>query len=137
MAAALVVFHTPSLQHPSPKGEGFTDPLSGTLKIGITATVIGFTSWLSGKKPELAGFIIALPIASLLALAFSYVEHKDAAASITFAKSILIGVPVSWLFFAPFFFADKLGGSFWLCYSIGLVFLAAGFFIHKYFLSLV
>lgn len=84
------------------------------LKIGIAATVIGFTSWLSGKKPELAGFIISLPLASLLALAFSNTEHKDAAASITFAKSILIGVPVSWLFFAPFFFADKLGNSFWL-----------------------
>jgi hypothetical protein len=107
------------------------------LKIGIAATVIGFTSWLSGKKPELAGFIIALPIASLLALAFSQIEHKDAAASITFAKSILIGVPVSWLFFAPFFFADRLGGNFWLCYAIGLALLAGGFFVHRYFTSLI
>jgi hypothetical protein len=102
------------------------------LKIGIAAVVIGFTSWLSGKKPELAGFIIALPIASLLALSFSYIEHKDAAASITFAKSILIGVPVSWLFFAPFFFADRLGGNFWLCYGIGLGLLVAGFFLHRF-----
>ncbi len=101
------------------------------LKVGIAALLIGFTSWLSGKKPELAGFIIVLPIASLLALAFSYVEHKDAAASIAFAKSILIGVPVSWLFFAPFFFADRLGGNFWLCYGVGLALLAVGFFIHR------
>lgn len=102
------------------------------LKIGIAATVIALTSWLSGKKPELAGFIIALPLASLLALAFSQIEHKDPAASITFAKSILIGVPVSWLFFAPFFFADRLGDNFWLCYAIGLVLLVAGFFIHRF-----
>lgn len=102
------------------------------LKIAVAAVVIGFASWLSGKKPELAGFIIALPIASLLALAFSHIEHKDTAASITFAKSILVGVPVSWLFFAPFFFADKLGGNFWLCYVIGLALLVAGFFIHRY-----
>jgi hypothetical protein len=107
------------------------------LKIGIAATVIGFTSWLSGKKPELAGFIIALPIASLLALSFSYIEHRDAASSITFAKSILIGVPVSWLFFAPFFFSDKLGGSFWLCYIIGLALLATGFFIHRFVVGLI
>lgn len=40
------------------------------LKIGIATIVIGFASWLAGKKPELAGFIIALPIVSLLALAF-------------------------------------------------------------------
>ena len=35
MAATLVRFHVPRLYHrtyPSPKGEGFTDPLSGTLK---------------------------------------------------------------------------------------------------------
>ena len=107
------------------------------LKIGIAATVIGVTSWLSGKKPELAGFIIALPIASLLALAFSQLEHKDAATSITFAKSILVGVPVSWLFFAPFFFSDRLGGNFWLCYGIGLFLLFIGFFIHRYIVGLL
>ena len=60
------------------------------LKIAVAAVVIGFASWLSGKKPELAGFIIALPLASILALAFSYIEHKDVAASATFAKSIIL-----------------------------------------------
>lgn len=47
------------------------------VKVGIAAGVITFASWLAGKKPELAGFIIALPIASLIALVFSYMEHKD------------------------------------------------------------
>ncbi len=107
------------------------------LKIGIAAIVIGFASWLAGKKPELAGFIIALPIVSLLALAFSYIEHKDTASAVTFAKSILIGIPISWLFFAPFFFADRLGGNFWLCYGIGIALLVAGFFIHRYLSSLI
>ncbi|MBY0355624.1 MAG: hypothetical protein K2Q12_07835 [Rickettsiales bacterium] len=107
------------------------------LKIAISASVIAFASWLSGKKPELAGFIIALPIASLLALAFSHIEHRDAAASIAFARSILIGVPVSWLFFAPFFFADRLGGNFWLCYLIGLLLLGVGFILHRYFSSVI
>lgn len=106
------------------------------LKIGIAATVICFASWLSGKKPELAGYIISLPIASLLALVFSYLEHKDAAASITFAKSILIGIPISWLFFVPFFFADKLDSNFWFCYGIGVILLVVGFFIHRYLSSL-
>ena len=107
------------------------------LKIGIASIVIGITSWLAGKKPELAGFIIALPIVSLLALAFAYIEHKDTAAAVTFAKSILIGIPISWLFFAPFFFADKLSGNFWLCYGIGIALLVAGFFIHRYLSSLI
>ena len=105
------------------------------LKVAAAAIVIAAASWLSGKRPELAGFIIALPIASLLALAFSYIEYKDSAVSITFAKSILVGVPVSYLFFLPFFFADKLGNSFWLSYLTGLVLLVIGFFIHRYIMS--
>ena len=69
------------------------------LKVLLAAVVIAFASWLSGKKPELSGFIIALPLASLIALVFSYLEHKNPETSITFAKSILIGVPISYLFF--------------------------------------
>ena len=80
------------------------------LKIGLAAAVIALILWLSGKKPKLAGFIIALPIASLLVLAFSQIERKDAATSITFAKSILIGVPVSWILFAcPVFLCLQVG----------------------------
>lgn len=104
-------------------------------KVLVAAAVIAFASWLSGRKPELAGFIIALPIASLIALAFSYAEHRNAAASITFAKSILVGVPVSYLFFIPFFFAGRLGNSFVLSYIIGLVLLVVGFFLHRYIMA--
>ncbi|MCK5395856.1 MAG: hypothetical protein KAJ32_07680 [Gammaproteobacteria bacterium] len=107
------------------------------LKIATAACVIAFGSWLAGKKPELAGFIVALPLASLLALAFSYIEHRDAETSITFAKSILVGVPVSYLFFLPFFFADKLDYGFWFSYLTGLMLLVAGFFIHRYIMTLI
>ncbi len=106
------------------------------LKILLASVVIAFASWLSGKKPELSGFIIALPVASLLALIFSYLEHKNPETSITFAKSILVGVPVSYLFFLPFFFAKSLGMNFWLIYCIGVVLLVIGFFVHKYIVSL-
>ncbi|MCW8830355.1 MAG: hypothetical protein OQK32_02425 [Gammaproteobacteria bacterium] len=107
------------------------------LKVIVAALVIALASWLAGKKPEMAGFIVALPIASLLALIFSYLEHKDAEASITFAKSILVGVPISYLFFLPFFFADKLGDSFWLSYITGLILLVVGFFLHRYIMAII
>ena len=41
-------------------------------KFLFTASVIVFSSWLSQKRPDLAGFIIALPLASLLALALAH-----------------------------------------------------------------
>ena len=39
------------------------------LKIAISACVIAFASWLSKQKPDLAGFIIALPLGTMLVLA--------------------------------------------------------------------
>lgn len=101
-------------------------------KIALSAIIIAFTSWLSGKRPELAGFIIALPVASLLVLVFSYAEYKDPQATITFAKSICLAVPLSLTFFIPFFLADKLHLSFIASYASGLALLVVAYFIHHY-----
>lgn len=101
-------------------------------KIVIVALIVAFASWLSGKKPELAGFITALPLVSILALAFSYIEHKDIDVTSTYAKSIILAVPVSWLFFLPFFFTDKFGSNFWNYYMLGLMLLGGGYFVHQW-----
>jgi len=106
-------------------------------KVLLAAFVIAFASWLSGKKPELSGFIIALPIASIIAIVFSYLEHKNTENSVIFAKSILNGVPISYLFFIPFFFAKSLNMNFWIIYGIGLTLLIIGYFLHKYITSLI
>ena len=105
-------------------------------KIILSAVVIATASWLSGKYPKLAGFIIALPVATLIALVLSYTEHRNAETTITFAKSIFVGVPASYLFFIPFFFAKSLNMNFWLIYSSGLALLVVAFFVHKYIVSL-
>ena len=70
-----------------------------TLKIVLAAIIIAFASWLSGQNPKLAGFIIALPLVSLIAIAFSYYEHNDVEKTVLFTKSILVAIPVSYLFF--------------------------------------
>ena len=106
-------------------------------KVLLAALVIAFASWFSGKKPELSGFIIALPIASIIAIAFSYLEHKNTENTVIFAKSILVGVPVSYLFFLPFFFAKNLSMNFWLVYGLGILLLIMGYFVHKYITSLI
>ncbi len=84
-----------------------------TLKIVIAVSIILDTSWLSGKRPELAGFLTALPLVSILALAFSYTDHGSLTLSAKYARSIIIAVPVSWLFFLPFFLCERLQLSFW------------------------
>lgn len=103
-------------------------------KLALSAGIISFASWLSGKKPELAGFIMALPIATLLVLPFSFMEYHDPTASVKFAQSIFLAVPLSLFFFVPFLFASKLGWGFPALYGSGLVLLVAAYFVHQFLL---
>ena len=105
------------------------------IKIVISAVVIAFSSWLAGKRPELAGFIIALPMATLLALPFSYAEFQDPDATVKYARSILVALPLSLFFFIPFVLAEKLQGTimggFWGMYISGLACLVVAYFVHR------
>ena len=100
-------------------------------KVLVASILISFVSWLSGKQASLAGFLTALPLTTLLALAFSHLEWGSAEQSVTYAKSIFIAIPVSLLFFVPFLLAKKLQLNFWSCYTSGLVLLVLGYFIHS------
>lgn len=111
--------------------------LISLMKLGLAAGVISFCSWLSGKKPELAGFIMALPIATLLVLPFSYAEYQDQAASVKFAQSIFFAVPLSLFFFVLFLFAKQLGWGFPMPYGSGVVLLIAAYFIHRAILQIL
>ncbi len=102
------------------------------LKVTIAAFVIAFATWLAGKRPELAGFITALPLVSILAIAFSYIQYQDTAITAQYARSIIFAVPISWVFFLPFFFIEKWDLNFWLSYIVGLALLVAGYFLHQY-----
>jgi hypothetical protein len=107
------------------------------LKTVVAALLISFASWLSGKRPDLAGFIIAMPLLSIIVLVFSYTEHSNPQATIAFAKSIFVGVPISLLFFVPFLLSEKFNISFWGCYFGGMVLLVCGFFLHKTIVSIL
>jgi len=101
-------------------------------KTVVAAILISFVSWLSGKKIGLAGFLTALPLTTLLALAFSHLEWGDSKQSVEYAKSVFVAIPVSLLFFIPFLLAQKWNLNFWTCYSSGIVLLGVGYFIHTY-----
>ncbi|MCO4754152.1 MAG: hypothetical protein KC478_06705 [Bacteriovoracaceae bacterium] len=106
------------------------------LKIVISAVLIAFVSWLSGKKTGLAGFLTALPLTTLLALAFSHMEWGDPKQSVEFAKSVFLAIPISLLFFLPFLLAEKLQLNFWSCYVLGILLLGVGYFLHNSFTKL-
>ena len=105
--------------------------LATIAKFLFTASVIVFSSWLSQKHPDLTGFIIALPLASMLALALAHLQHSNAEKSIAFGQNILLAVPVSYLFFIPFFIPKFPEFGFWIVYGMGWSLLVAGYFLHQ------
>lgn len=100
-------------------------------KILVTAVVVAGTSWLSGRSPGLAGFIVALPITSMLVLPFSRADHADPAVAIGFARSIFFAIPLSLTFFLPFLFAERLALGFWQAYAAGCALLVASYLVHQ------
>lgn len=109
------------------------------LRVLISAGIISFCSWLAEKKPELAGFIIALPVSTLLVLALTHfsVGESDPTKTVTLAKSIFVSIPLSLVFFAPFFFVEKLQLSFWTAYGAGVLLLALAYVAHRFILTVL
>ncbi len=101
------------------------------IHVGVSALVISFASWLSGRFPTTAGFVVALPMATMLVLPFSYREHGSAETSTELARSIFIAIPISMTFFLPFLFAGRLHLGFWPAYALGCVALPIGFVVHR------
>ncbi len=97
----------------------------------LAAALITFASWLSGKKPALAGFIIALPLTSLVSLVFSYWEYRDMDKLNAYARSILIAVPLSLVFFVPFLLNRWLKMSFGVTMLCAIALLLAAYLVHS------
>lgn len=100
-------------------------------KILVAAFLIAMVSHLAGKQSALAGFLTALPLTSMIALVFVQLQWGDSLQTINYAKSIFFAIPISLMFFLPFF----LPFSFWICYASGVILLGLGYFVHQLLLS--
>lgn len=101
------------------------------LNIAFSVSIILGASWLSRTKPALAGFIVSLPLTSLIVLAISYTQWGDAEKTSEFARSIFVSVPLSLVFFLPFLFAKQLKWPFWSLYGAGFALLIVAYFVHS------
>jgi len=101
------------------------------VKILLSAILIAFVSWLSGRDTKLAGFLTAMPLVSMIAIAFSQAQFKDSAQSVEYAKSIFTAIPLSLLFFVPFLLAKHISLPFWGLYFCGVAAVFVGYLIHQ------
>lgn len=102
----------------------------------ISASVISLCVWLAKNSPSLAGFILSLPLSTLLVLAMNQLQNGESGNGVALAKSVFIAVPASLVFFIPFLFSDRFKIPFWVCYGLGVVLLTGAYFVHKYLFGL-
>lgn len=102
------------------------------LNVLLTSTLLSLVIWISKTNPVLGGFIVSLPLSTLIVLAISKIQSDNPGNTFILAKSIFIAVPASLLFFVPFLLAEKMKFSFWMSYGLGLVLLSLSYVIHKW-----
>ena len=101
------------------------------LNVVVSACVIAFASWLSRQFPGTAGFIVALPLATMLVLPLSQLQYGDGGNTILMAKSIFVALPITLGFFIPFLLLARFGLTFWQAYAFGCLLLMVGYFAHR------
>ncbi len=102
------------------------------LNVVLTSVLLSSVLWLSKTNPVLGGFILSLPLSTLIVLAFSKIQNNDPGNTFILAKSIFVGVPASLLFFVPFLIADRLKINFWTSYTVGFLLLSVSYLVHHF-----
>ena len=100
-------------------------------KVILSSVILVGASWLVERNPILAGFIIALPLMSMLAILFSYLQYRDMAKINDFAVSILVALPLSLTFFIPFVLNKWFKMGFTLTYVLAIGCLAVAYSLHS------
>lgn len=76
-------------------------------KVAVSALVIAVATEIAKRHPFFGALVVVLPLTSILAMSWLYAETRDNALVTRFAKDILILLPVSLVFFAPFLLEDR------------------------------
>jgi hypothetical protein len=65
----------------------------------------------------------------MLALPLAYLQHRDPVSAFQMARSILVALPITLLFFVPFLMRDRF--SFWGAYALGCALLPLAYWVHR------
>lgn len=83
------------------------------LKLAISALIVAGASELGKRSTTAGAILISLPLSSLLAISWLYLETKDAAKTAAFTQSIFWAVLPSLLFFLLLPALLRRGWNFW------------------------
>ncbi len=104
-------------------------------KVLVSALVIAAATEVAKRYPFWGALLIALPLTSILAMSWLYAETRDNQMLTQFARDIFMLVPVSLVFFLPFWLEKKTQFGFLANMALGLVLLAVAVLGLKRFIS--
>ncbi len=104
-------------------------------KVAVSALVIVAATEVAKRSPFWGALLIALPLTSVLAMSWLYAETRDNALLTQFARDIFVLVPVSLVFFLPFWLEKKTQFGFIANMLLGFVLLAVAAWGLRRFLS--
>lgn len=93
-------------------------------KLVVSATIIAVATEVAKRDSFWGALLIAMPLTSILAITWLYAETRDNALATRFARDVLMLVPVSLVFFAPFLLEPRTRFGFWPNLGLGLALLA-------------
>ncbi|WP_105615984.1 DUF3147 family protein [Vallitalea okinawensis] len=100
------------------------------IKTIITAILITFVAWISKKSPTIGGIVVSLPITSMLAMMWLYVDTKDNQVVMELSNSVVWALIPSILFFICMSFLLKKQLNFYLAMLISSGVMAGGYYIY-------
>ncbi len=104
-------------------------------KVLVSALVIAAATEVAKRHPFWGAVIIALPLTSILAMSWLYVDTRDNQLLTQFAKDVFVIVPVSLVFFLPFWLEKKTQFGFPANLLLGLALLALAVWLLRRFIS--
>lgn len=86
----------------------------------IAAATIVAVAEISNRYPRAGALLLSLPIVSILALTFSWVQHHDLNALSKLARETIVFVVLGLPLFVPLAFAHRLHIGFWVALIVGI-----------------
>jgi hypothetical protein len=97
------------------------ETLWNIMRVALVAMIVVAVAEISKQSPRLGALLLSLPIISILAFCFSWVQHHDLPAISQMAKDTLVLVPLGLPFFIPMACAAHYGWNFWLSSIAGII----------------
>lgn len=91
------------------------------VKAGISATIIVAVSEIARRSPRLGGFLLTLPVVSILAILATWFWGQDLTTISQLSRETLVLVPLGLPFFVPLALAERYGWNFWTALASGLL----------------